>query len=120
MSANVAATPESSEAAQTKEELRRPYAALAGGVIAGSKVGGDQPKYPEAARVDHIQGAVILMAMISPAGKITNVVRLASPDQSLTQAAMNAVKTWTYKPYLLYGKPVEVHTTITVNFNLSR
>ena len=97
----------------------KPHASLSAGVIAGNKIGGEQPKYPEMARHERIQGSVVLMANISAAGKIVDLVPVASPDDSLSYAAMEAVKTWTYHPYLLNGSPTEVSTTITVNFNLS-
>ena len=34
----------------------------------------------------------------------------------LAQAALEAVKQWRYKPYFLNGEPVDVDTTINVNF----
>ena len=92
---------------------------LAGGVIAGSKVGGKKPQYPGTARQERKQGSVILIAEISSEGKIVDLVPIASPDSSLTKAATDAVSTWTYRPYLLNGIPVNVDTTITVNFNLA-
>lgn len=77
-----------------------------------------QPTYPDIARSRRLSGTVILAAHISPGGKITNLFPIASPDPSLSDAAIAAVKTWIYQPYLLNGTPVDVHTVITVNFNI--
>lgn len=76
------------------------------------------PQYPQLARQAHIQGAVQLAAVISKDGTIENL-QVISGHPLLTQAAMQAVKQWRYKPYVLNGQPVEVDTTITVNFTLS-
>ncbi len=76
------------------------------------------PEYPPIARTAHIQGAVQLSALIGKDGKIENL-QVVSGHPMLAQAAMNAVKQWKYKPYVLNGQPVEVQTTITVNFTLS-
>lgn len=91
---------------------------MAGGVTAGRKIGGQTPQYPLAAKMSHISGQVILSAVISKDGGITDLEAESSPSNILTQAAINAVKTWRYEPYLLGGSPVEVETTITVNFNI--
>jgi len=76
-----------------------------------------QPIYPKEARKAHIQGTVLLLAHISTEGKIKNIYVL-SGHPFLTQSAIEAVSRWTYRPYLLQGKPVEIETQITVNFNL--
>jgi protein TonB len=51
---------------------------------------------------------------------VTEIDVVSSPDSSLTASAIDAVKQWTYQPYLFKGSPVEVDTTITVNYNLNR
>ncbi len=92
---------------------------LAGGVIAGNKIGGPRPEYPPAARQMGVSGTVVLIAEITKEGTVASLFPLSSPNASLTMAATNAVSEWTYKPYLLNGSPVSVTTTITVNFNLN-
>ena len=77
------------------------------------------PRYPEEAKQNHVHGTVILHAVISTAGEIQNL-KLVSGDPSLATAAMEAVKQWKYKPYLLNGEPLEVDTTVEINFNLGR
>jgi periplasmic protein TonB len=93
-------------------------ARISGGVMAGNKIAGSNPQYPPIAKAARIQGAVVLAATISKNGSIENL-RLISGPPMLVQAAMDAVKGWRYKPYLLSGEPTEVETTITVNFNLN-
>ena len=76
----------------------------------------ENPKYPGIAKAAHIQGVVLLHAVIDKAGHIQDLSIISSPDDSLSQASMKAVKKWLYEPYLLNGQPTEVDTTITVNF----
>ena len=64
------------------------------------------------------KGSVVLHALISRTGDISDLEVVSSPGPSLTDAAMDSVRKWKYEPYLLNGKAVEVETTITVNFNL--
>jgi protein TonB len=59
----------------------------------------------------------VLQATISKAGTIENL-HVISGHPMLIQAAMDAVRQWKYKPYLLNGDPVEVDTQITVNFTM--
>ena len=74
-----------------------------------------QPVYPPQAVAMHLQGAVQLLATISKDGNVTNLKQVAG-DPVLGHAAMDAVKQWKYKPYLLNGEPLEIQTEITVNF----
>jgi protein TonB len=90
---------------------------VSGGVTEGNKLFAPQPVYPPIARTARVQGAVVLAAVISKQGTIENL-RVISGNGMLVGAAMDAVKQWKYKPYLLSGEPVEVETTITVNFTL--
>src|SRR5579863_1272443 len=76
------------------------------------------PQYPALAKQARIQGAVVLQALIGKDGTVTNL-RVISGHPMLTNAALDAVKEWRYKPYYLNGEPVEVETTINVNFTLS-
>ncbi|MGA8440121.1 MAG: energy transducer TonB [Candidatus Sulfotelmatobacter sp.] len=76
-----------------------------------------QPAYPALARSARIQGVVVLQAMISKQGTIENL-RLLTGHPMLAPAAIEAVRQWRYRPYILNGEPVEVETQITVNFAL--
>jgi len=77
-----------------------------------------QPLYPILARQARIQGTVELRAIISKAGTIENLTVLRG-HAMLVSAAVEAVKHWRYRPYLLNNEPIEVETDITVNFTLS-
>ena len=108
----------------------------AGGVTEGAsengevlKVGGDvkepvgvtrvPPTYPEEARKNRIQGRVVLEAVIDEKGNVTKVGAIESPDPLLTDAALEAVKQWTYRPATKRGKAVKVRMTVTVAFKLA-
>jgi protein TonB len=76
------------------------------------------PTYPPLARGARIQGQVVLQAVISKQGTIENL-RLLSGHPMLVSAAIEAVRQWRYRPYVLNSEPVEVETQITVNFSLT-
>ena len=59
------------------------------------------------------------MAVIGKDGTVKDV-RVESGSPLLAQAAIDAVKQWRYKPYLLNGVPVEIDSRITINFTMSR
>jgi periplasmic protein TonB len=88
------------------------------GVSQGLLIRKTQPVYPPLARQARIQGVVILQAQISKDGSIQNL-QLISGHPMLAPAAIDAVKQWKYKPYLLNGEPVEVETQVQVNFTLA-
>jgi periplasmic protein TonB len=77
-----------------------------------------QPIYPALARQARIQGTVELRAMIGKTGTIENLV-VVRGHPMLSGAAVEAVRQWRYRPYLLNDEPIEVETEITVNFLLS-
>jgi len=74
------------------------------------------PSYPPLALKAHVQGVVVLDAIISKEGTIESL-RVISGHPLLTSAAMDAVKQWVYRPTLLNGEPTVVVTTVTVNFS---
>jgi protein TonB len=76
-----------------------------------------QPIYPTIARLAKIQGPVELRAVISKAGTIEGLT-VINGHPLLVTSAMDAVRQWRYRPYLLNGEPIEVETDITVNFIL--
>ncbi len=88
------------------------------GVVSGLAISQPKPLYPPMARMARVQGSVVLQAIISKSGSIENL-RVVSGHPMLTQSALETVKQWRYRPYLLNGEPVEVETQITVNFNLA-
>jgi protein TonB len=77
-----------------------------------------QPNYPSIAKQARIQGEVLLRAMISRDGTIENL-QVLSGHPMLASAAVEAVRQWRYRPYVLNGEPEEVETEVTVKFVLS-
>lgn len=90
---------------------------ISSGVAEGNLINKVEPPYPAMAKIAHVQGDVVLQALISKQGSIENL-RAVSGHPILIQAAMDAVKQWRYRPYMLNGEPVEVETTITVRFHM--
>lgn len=88
------------------------------GVMGGLLIKKVNPEYPKKARKEHVQGTVVLRAVITKEGEIGDL-SVVSGDPSLAKSAVKAVKQWKYKPFMLEGKPVEVDTEIRVNFALS-
>lgn len=88
---------------------------MQGLLIPESKV---PPKYPEAAKQARIQGKVVLKAIIGKAGEVKNL-EIVSGHPQLAPAALDAVKQWKYKPFILNGEPVEVETEVDVTFTLA-
>ena len=78
-----------------------------------------KPSYPPLARQARISGVVKFNAVIAKDGSIQNLTMI-SGHPLLVQAATEAVRQWVYQPTLLNGEPVEVITTIDVNFTLSQ
>jgi protein TonB len=74
-----------------------------------------KPVYPPLAKQARIQGVVVLEAIIGKDGAVSEV-KVITGHPLLQQAAIDAVSQWKYKPTLLNGEPVEVVTTVTVNF----
>ena len=93
-------------------------ARLPPGVVAGLLEEPYAPVYPPAAKAAHVQGIVVLHALISKEGTIESLHVVSGPPL-LVGAAMDAVKRWKYRPYMLKGVPVEVETTINVNFTFA-
>jgi len=90
---------------------------ISSGVMAGNLLDKTVPQYPAIAKAAGIQGTVVLQATIAKDGTIQNL-RVINGPPMLQQAAIDAVRSWRYKPYQLNGEPVEVETTIKVVFNL--
>ena len=88
-------------------------AALPAQTLASASV----PIYPLSAKAAGIEGQVVLRALVTKDGQVRELRVLGGPAE-LRQAALHAVETWTYKPYLQRGHPVDVKTTITVNFSM--
>jgi TonB family protein len=88
------------------------------GVMQGMVISKVQPVYPSDAKAARIQGSVVIAAIIGKDGSVQSE-RLISGHPSLAPAAMDAVKQWKYRPYLLNGQAIEVDTQVTINFTLA-
>lgn len=86
-------------------------------ILEGMLIRKVQPVYPPLARSVRVQGPVVLDAVISKAGTIENL-QLVSGHPMLVPPAIDAVRQWRYRPYVLNGEAIEVETRITVNFLL--
>jgi len=109
----ISSTPTAVPKAATPQRVR-----VSQGVSQGLLIHQVKPTYPPLARQARIQGTVVLQAVIGKDGSIQNL-KVVSGHPMLAPAALEAVKQWRYKPYYLNGEPVEVDTTINVNFTLA-
>jgi len=86
------------------------------GISKGLLIHKVNPSYPQAARDAHIEGTVVLCASISKEERIENLTAASGPSEPIP-SSIKAVKKWRYKPYLLKGEPVAIHTEIRVNYS---
>lgn len=89
------------------------------GEMAGNLIAKVSPIYPADAKKAKIQGKVVLNAIIGKDGTVQNLTVVSGPNE-LQQSALDAVRRWTYKPFLLDGEPVEVKTTVNVSYTLKK
>jgi TonB family protein len=90
-------------------------------VVAASLVG-SRPvllAYPAEAKAKHLTGKVLFHAIIAQDGSVKGLTVIRSADPLFVPAAVAAVQSWRYHPYLLNGQPVAVDTTITVIFTMA-
>jgi protein TonB len=90
---------------------------ISAGVAVGLLIQKTTPLYPSIAKTARVAGTVVLQATISKTGSIQNLHVVSGPEM-LRGAAMDAVRTWRYKPYKLNNEPVDVDTTVNVVFAL--
>lgn len=87
------------------------------GITQGLLMSRVSPAYPPVAMQMRKEGTVELLAFVSKTGSITKI-KVLSGDPTFAKAAVDAVRQWKYRPYLLNGEPVDIETQITVNFRL--
>ncbi len=102
--------------ASREVDVRPEITNVSAGVAAGMLIHKTAPIYPEIAKQGHRAGTVVLKASITKEGKIAGLHVVSGPA-IFAGPAVDAVKTWRYKPYMLDNKPVEVETTISVVFS---
>lgn len=88
-----------------------------GGVQAAMLISRTPPQYPPEAKKAGIQGTVRLRAVLARDGSV-KTLELESGHPLLVDAALQAARQWKYRPTLLNGEPIEVVTTVDVNFVL--
>lgn len=76
------------------------------------------PVYPAGARAAHIEGTVLLHILLDQNGNVEDLQPVSGPPE-LQPAALDAVRQWTYKPFILNGNPVPVESQVMVNFRLT-
>jgi len=90
---------------------------VSSGVANSLKTHDVQPHYPREAREQGIQGDVVLQATIDTKGNLVDI-KIVQGDPILVKASVDAIKKWKYRPYILNGEPVDVDTTIKIQFHL--
>jgi protein TonB len=90
---------------------------ISAGVAAGMLITKTPPVYPSIARTARISGTVVIQATITKAGTLT-ATHIVSGPSMLQQAALEAVKSWRFRPYKLNNEPIDVSTTVNVIFTL--
>jgi TonB family protein len=109
------------EAAEAEAKSKASRIRIGGSVEAAKVISRVQPVYPQSAKSAGAQGSVLLHAIVSKDGRPYELQVLNSQvNPDLARAAVEAVSQWRYQPTLLNGEPVEIDTTITVNFTLLR
>jgi TonB family protein len=92
---------------------------VSSGVMATNLVESHEPDYPRLAKLSHLEGPVVMEVLISDRGTVDRI-NVVKGHRLLRGAAMDAVKNWKYRPYTVNGEPVDVSTTVTVNFSLDQ
>lgn len=93
------------------------FVTISSGVAQGMLIQRTTPVYPPIAKTARVAGTVVLEATISKNGMVEGL-RVVSGPEMLRQSAVDAVRSWRYKPYKLNNEPVEVETTVSVVFSL--
>jgi TonB family protein len=114
MHVNAASSSDNSNASKPPKQL-----SVSADVMAENLLNKVLPVYPEEAKKAKIQGTVVLDAVIGKDGKVKSLRAVSGPNE-LQQSSLDAVRQWTYKPYLLNGDPIEVKTTVNVNYALTQ
>jgi TonB family protein len=118
---HVMVVPENAEKPVVTEKTNgKPSRLGVGGTVEAAKlVSRVQPVYPESAKAAGVQGTVVLHAVIGMDGKPLSLrVMNSQIDPDLARSAVEAVSQWRYTPTLLNGQPIEIDTTIQVNYTL--
>jgi protein TonB len=91
---------------------------VSSGVALGLLIQKTQPAYPLFAKTAHVSGTVSLVAVISKTGNVQSL-RVLNGPVALRESALDAVRTWRFKPYMLNNQPTAIETTINLHFTLN-
>jgi protein TonB len=91
---------------------------VSAGVAVGMLIQKSTPVYPALAKTARVSGTVVMQAIISKTGTIEDLHVISGPEM-LREAALNAVRSWRYRPYTLNNQPIAVETTVNVIFSLN-
>jgi TonB family protein len=114
----VAAEASSSETSSADDSLPESTAGrvvVPAATMQDSLISSRVPIFPEAAKAAGIEGRVVMQAIVNKDGSVGHL-HVISGDPALRRAATDAVSTWRYRPYLVNGEPVDVSTTISIDF----
>jgi TonB family protein len=115
-----AAVPAAPPPESPTEQTSAPRRITVGGAVMRSQLTFQtQPVYPPVAKNANVQGTVRLFAVIAKDGSV-ETLDLESGHPLLADAAVKAVMQWKYRPTLLNGEPMEVVTTVDVDFVLDK
>ena len=112
MHVNAVSAGDNSNASKAPRQITVSAAVMSGNILTKAV-----PQYPPAAKKAKIQGTVVLRVVIGDDGNVKNIQVVSGPNE-LQQSSIDAVRQWTYKPYLLNGDPVEVKTTVNIIYSL--
>lgn len=98
----------------TAQPQQAKHARVSGAVMDKQCIHKVQPVSP-ATGAQHMIGAIVLRILIGKDGKVEEATAMSGPE-IFRQPAVDAVRKWQYKPYLLNGEPTEVETTATMPF----
>ncbi|SPF49822.1 Tetratricopeptide TPR_2 repeat protein (modular protein) [Candidatus Sulfopaludibacter sp. SbA4] len=104
--------PSGNAGGETPQRIR-----IGGPVQQAKLISQSPPVYPPLAREANVQGTVQLQVIIAKDGTVAHI-EVVSGHPLLVPAALEAVRQWRYQTTLLNGDPVEVATTVSVNFTL--
>jgi protein TonB len=93
---------------------------VSAGTIAKQAISRPVPVYPETAKADKVQGAVVLSVIINKEGVPTDIRVHKGLRKDVDESAVTAVRQWRWKPYVLNGEPVAVQSSVTVNYSLGK
>lgn len=92
---------------------------VSSGLRGGTPVYQPRPTYPETAKRNGLAGDVVLKFIVTKEGTVTNV-RVVSGNPTLALTAVQSVRLWRYRPFLLNGEPTEAESQATIKFTSPR